>query len=240
MIRLSGRSSRFYLVVSIASAALAALCLLTYLQSLRSRLAESGRLVGLVVAARDLGAGEVLDPSCLEMVDFPDVYLLPGTFSDTLEVSGAALRCAMRAGEPLLESCLLRRGDGLARQSLDGGFRAYALPASAVAFPAGELPAGSRVDLLAVRAEVASPLLENIEVLCVYGDSRWAGEGAAGAAVGDRADACILLQVTSEEACRLAAAREEGAVELLLRPGGGAQAGGDDPLEVQPRGPARR
>lgn len=240
MIRLSTRSSRFYLAVSIASAVLAALCLLVYLQGLRSRMAESGRLVKLIVAARDMAAGQVLDPSCLELVDFPDVYLLPGTFTDALEVTGKTLRSAIKAGEPLLESCLLAGGGGLARQSLDGGLRAYALPASAVAFPAGELPAGSRVDVLAVSGEVAVPILENIEVLYVYGDNLFMGEGAAAEPPVEYAEECILLQVTSEEACRLAAAREEGAVELLLRPGGDAEEGGEYSLEVQPPKPARR
>ena len=63
MLKLSHRSSRFYLFVSITAALLAALSLLAYLQGLRSRIAESGRLVQLVVAARDLGAGDVLDAS---------------------------------------------------------------------------------------------------------------------------------------------------------------------------------
>ena len=219
MIKFSSRSSRFYLLVSIVAAILASVTLLAYLQSLRSRIAESGRLVQLVVAAKDLEAGEVLDPSSLSLVDFPDRYLLPGSCTDPLALTGGTLRHAIRAGEPLLESSLLPPGGGgLALDSLEKGFRAYPLPSSSVSFPAGELPAGSRVDILAVAGDGADPLLENVEVLCVYGLPRYGGSGEGQSAAGGYAGECILLQLTCEEACRLGAAQEGGKVEILLRP----------------------
>ena len=220
MLKLSHRSSRFYLLVSIVTALLAALSLLAYLQGLRSRIAESGRLVQLVVAARDLGAGDVLDPSAISLVDFPDLYLLPGTYTDAAAVAGATLRCAVRAGEPVLESSLLPPGAGsMTMDSLDRGFRAYALASSSVSFPAAELHAGSRVDILAVTDDSAVPVLENIEVLIVYGIQVSAAGEAGPVTSQDYASGSILLQVTSEEACRLAAAQEGGKVELLLRAG---------------------
>ena len=220
MKRLSHRSSRFYLIVSIAAASLAAVALLVYLQGLRSRIAESGELVHLVVAARDLEAGEVLDPSSLSLVDFPDRYLLPGTFTDPMAVSGGSLRHAIRAGEPVLESALLPlHGGGLAQNLLAEGFRAYPLPSSAVSFPSGELSEGSRVDILAVAGGGASPVLENVEVLGVFGrpSSSLTGEGIP--STEESPHECILLKVTPEEACLLAAAQEGGKVELLLLPG---------------------
>lgn len=218
MTKISSRSSRFYLIVSVSAAGLAAASLLVYLQGLRSRMAESGRLVQLVVAARDLGAGEVLDPSSLSLVDFPDVYLLPGTYTDIFAVTGSTLRSSVKAGEPLLESSLLARGEGgLVLDSLDRGFRAYPLAASSVSFPASELPAGSRIDILAVNGDGATALLENIEVLHVHGIPFYvAGEDTA-AVSSDNGGECIVLQVTCDEACRLAAAQEGGKIELLLR-----------------------
>jgi pilus assembly protein CpaB len=222
MIKLSSRSSRFYLVISIAAAVLAAICLFAYLQGLRSHIAESGRLVQLVVAARDMDAGEVLDPSSLSLVDFPDIYMLPGTYTDILAVTGATLRSAIRTGEPLIESSLLPPGGGgLTLDALDRGFRAYPLTSSSVSFPAGELHAGNRVDILAISGDGAVALLENIEVLYVHGIPRYLAGDDALAASDDYVGECILLQVTCEEACRLAAAQESGKVELLLRAGEG-------------------
>jgi len=219
MSRLSPRSSRFYLLVSIAAAILAAITIFAYLHGLQSRVAESGNLVQLVVAAKDLEAGEVLDPSCLALVDFPDRYLLPGTCTDPLSLSGASMRHALRAGEPLLESMLLLPGSGsMTCESLDKGFRAYPLPSSCISFPAIELPAGSRIDILAIADDGVDLVLENVEVLSVYGMSLHTPSGDNQAIVQDNSADCILLQLTSEEACVLAAARQKGEVEILLRP----------------------
>jgi len=222
MIKLSHRSSRFYLLVSIAAAILAAITLVAYLHGLRSRIAESGRLVQLVVAARDMDAGEVLDPSSLSLIDFPDLYLPAGTYTDTPAVTGATLRHGIRSGEPLLESSLLPPGGGsLTLDALERGFRAYPLISSAVSFPNSELPAGSRVDILSVTGDGADLLLENVKVLYVYGVPHYSagGEGLVDPGTGG----CFLLQVTREEACRLAAAQEGGKVEVLLRPAGESQ-----------------
>lgn len=222
MRKLTLRPSRLYLAISLAAAALAALTLLAYLRNVSSRIAESGRLVGLVVAARDLEAGEVLDPSCLTTVDFPDLYLLPGTFTDPLEATGGTLRSPIHAGEPLLRSSLWSpQSGGLAGGRLDKGFLAYPLPASSISLPSSELCEGSRVDLLAIRGEKAWPLLENVEVLGISG--RRPATVSAGTDMGSAsgtAGECIMLQLTSEEACLLAAARENGKVEMALRPAG--------------------
>ena len=220
MKRFFSRTSHMYLAASAVTAVLAAAALLAYLQGVRARVAQCGRLVPLVVASRNLEAGEVLDPSDLKVIDFPDRYLLPGSSTDPLLLAGSTLRHPLAEGEPLLESDLLPAGGGgLAQESLEQGFRAYPLPASSVSFPLGELAAGSRVDVLAVGEQAAVPLLENVEVLGVSGGPSSPQAAEAGYEVGgDPWSACILLQLTSEEACRLAAAQEGGKVEVLLRP----------------------
>jgi Flp pilus assembly protein CpaB len=155
------------------------------------------------------------------MVDCPDRYLVPGTFSDPLEITGNTLRHPIREGEPLLESSLLApQAGGLAQNTLDEGFRAYPLPSSAITFPAAELCEGSRVDILAVSKEGARPVLENVEVLGISGRRSITGSiGDDLSATSSSSSECILLQITSEEACRLASAQENGKVEIVLRPG---------------------
>jgi hypothetical protein len=71
------RSSKHYLFISIAAAVLAAVTLLAYLNSMNSRLAESGRLIRLVVAARDLQVGEVLDASSRTAISCPAPSPIP-------------------------------------------------------------------------------------------------------------------------------------------------------------------
>ncbi|MBC7230865.1 MAG: Flp pilus assembly protein CpaB [Actinobacteria bacterium] len=211
-------SSRFYLALSVTAATLAALALFLFLRGVQARMARSGRLVPLVVAARELAPGEVIGPASLRVVDFPEGYLLPGTFTDPTEVTGCLVRAPLGEGEPLLASVLLPPGEsGLAHAGLERDFRAFPLPAAAVSFPVGELREGSRVDVLAVHADSVELLLENVEVICVHGDGLGLTEGNGPVAA--ESSACILLKLTPEEACRLAAARKGGEVELLLRPG---------------------
>lgn len=220
MKRLPLRTSKVYLIASILTAALAAITLFVYLQGLRSRIAECGEVVKLVVASRSLGAGEVLNPSSLTLVDFPDTYLLPGTFTDTRAVTGKTLCHNVEEGEPLLESALLPPyAGGLIQNALDEGFRAYPMPASSFAFPVKELSQGSRVDVLAVAGGEGRYILENVEVLgssLASAINTSVEEGFPQAS--DSSEGCVFLQITAEEGRRLAAAQEEGRVEILLRP----------------------
>jgi Flp pilus assembly protein CpaB len=211
------RTSKLYLALSIFAAVLAALTLFAYFKSISSRIARNGRLVKVVVAARDLEAGDFLDSSCLSLVDFPDRYLLPGTFTDVSLVNGSTLRNRVQAGEPFLESSLLAPDSGgIALDALAPGFRAYPLPSSSVSFPLSELSEGVRVDVIATGKEAGNPLIDNVEVLAVTGKRAPSGTDSYG---GGAEPGCILLQLTVEEACRLAAAEEAGKVELVLRSG---------------------
>lgn len=217
MRRLTDGASRLYLAVSIAAAVIAALSLFLYLRDVQARAVQGGRLVSVVVAARNMEAGEVIDTASLRLVDFPERYLLSGFFTDPGEVVGGSLLSAVGEGEPLLATSLLSPGEGgFPDSSLEREFRAYPLPASSVSFPAAGLREGSRVDILALAGEAATILLESVEVINVYGGHDAFVEGNAAAL--DGASPCILLKLTPEEACRLAGAREGGDVELLLRP----------------------
>jgi Flp pilus assembly protein CpaB len=72
--------------------------------------------------------------------------------------------------------------------------------------------------VLVVSGESARPLLENISVLSIPGRNYGQPPTGEAASTSRSSSECILLQVTCEEACRLAAAQESGKVELLLRP----------------------
>lgn len=212
------RLSRFYVLASIAAAALAALTALSYLRDLRARAAEVGRLVEVVVAARDLEAGEILDDGALKTVPFPDRYLLAGTFTDPSLVKGSVLHHSLRSGEPILASALLSPAEDWPSAVLEPGFRAYPIPSSRSSFPPSLLYRGCRVDVISTRAGVARLLLEDVEVLGVLGGGT-ARQGETGLATSQQInDACLILKVTPEESCLLASALEEGQVELVLRP----------------------
>lgn len=212
------RSSRYYLLAAAVAAALSALIAFAYLRGVGTRAAQAGRLVHLVVAARDLNGGEVLDSSSMNLVPFPDKYLLPGTFTETSMVTGRRLARPVRQGEPVLESALLY-GDVEARDSLAPGFRAFPLPQEAANFPFSCLAPEERVDIVFVEDHSARPGLENVRVLGTIPAENLASSRQSSNAPEASPPDCLLLEVTPEEACRLAAALEEGRVEVLLRPG---------------------
>lgn len=219
---LSRRNPRRYLLAAAAAAALSALIVFAYLRGITARVAQSGRLVELVVAARDLGGGEVLDGSSLQLVPFPDRYLLPGTFTELSPLTGRRLSHPVRQGEPILESALLSGGMEELQESVAPGFRAFPLPQEAVNFPLSFLPPRGRVDILFVEGSMARLGLENVRVLSAApaaesGGSSW--ETPSGLSSSAK-DICLLLEVTPEEACLLAAALKEGGVEVILRPRG--------------------
>lgn len=213
------RSSRLYLAASLAAAVLAAVSVFAYLRSLQARVAAGGKLMELVVAARDIRAGETLDPASLDLVPFPERYLLPGTFTNTEEVSGRVLRYPVRQGEPLLAGAVLSSQEGAwAASALETGFRAYPLPFEAVAFPPSQLTTGSRVDVVCSGGGSSRLAMENIGILGVFDPASPAYAGEEAASGNWTRDGCILLEVTPEEACELAAALENGRVELVLCP----------------------
>lgn len=220
MDNLTRYGSRRYLVAAAAAALLSALIVFAYLRGVTARVAQHGRLVELVVAARDLQGGEVLDSSSLQLIPFPDRYLLPGTYTDPEQVFGRRLYRPLREGEPVLESALLPGGWKEVLESLTEGFRAFPIPQEAVDYPFSCLPPQGRVDILFKEGDPARLGLENVRVLGTTttsgsDDSTWEAAGSASPSEG-----CLLVEVTAEEACRLAAALRDGGVEIILRPRG--------------------
>ncbi len=213
------RPSRLYLVASLAAALLAALALFAYLRGLGAQGAAGGRLVELVVAARDLREGEVLGPASLKLVPFPERYLFPGAFSDVAEVSGRTLRHPLSEGEPLLAGAVLpNREGGWAGSSIGAGFRAFPIPCASLSFPASQLAAGSRVDVVSCGEDLSRLILEDVRVIGLFSAAPSTTEEVSQGGGAWLEECCILLEVTPEEACVLATALQAGKVELALRP----------------------
>jgi Flp pilus assembly protein CpaB len=211
------RSSRYYLVAAAIAAALSALIVFAYLRGVTARVAQAGRLVELVVAARNLRGGEVLDSSSLQLVPFPDRYLLPGTYTELSRVSGRRLARPVRQGEPILESALLSSEGEEACESITPGFRAFPLPQEATNFPLSSLPPEGRVDIVFVEGDSARLGLENVKVLGMTATENSASSWESSSGSTPLPSGCLLLEVTPEEACLLATALKEGRVEVLLR-----------------------
>jgi Flp pilus assembly protein CpaB len=136
------------------------------------KLRSSSDLPGhaIVVAARDLDRGTVLQPGDLRVSEVRGV--LGGAFSKPEEAAGATLLTAMKANEPLLEERVSPRlSAGAAGDPVPTGMRAVSLHVFQSESLLNLLRPGSRVDVQAVSDRNGTVelrmVLENVQVLAV-------------------------------------------------------------------------
>jgi Flp pilus assembly protein CpaB len=137
------------------------------------KLRSSNELPGhaIVVAARDLNRGTVLQASDLRVSEVQGV--LGGAFSKPEQATGATLLTAMKANEPVLEERVVPRVSeaGETGSSVPLGMRAVTMHVFQSESLLNLLRPGSRVDLEAVSdksgATELRTVLENVQVLAV-------------------------------------------------------------------------
>lgn len=158
------------------------------------------------VAARDLPAGQVLDPAAVRAVPLHLPEDLAATLLDpAMLAEGTVVTRALRAGEPIRSSDLRRPGAG-------DGLRAMSVPVPPEHAAAGALGPGDRVDVIEVRDGAARYLATGLEVLAVE-DS----EGRGG--IGGLRAYSVTLAVDDLTALRLALALRTADLELVRATG---------------------
>ncbi|MGA2878403.1 MAG: Flp pilus assembly protein CpaB [Bryobacteraceae bacterium] len=178
------------------------------------KLRSSSDLPGhaIVVAARDLDRGTVIQPSDLRVSEMQGV--LSGAFSKPEEAAGATLLTAMKANEPLLQERLAPRASDAAGPgvSVPTGMRAVSMHVFQSESLLNLLRPGSRVDLQAVSeknggAELRT-VLENVQVLAV----------SAADANGNRpAGAVVTVLIRAQDTDMVALADAGSRVRVALR-----------------------
>jgi Flp pilus assembly protein CpaB len=140
---------------------------------LAGRLRSSNELPShaIVVAARDLDRGTVIQPSDLRLSEVQG--FLSGSFSKLEDAAGATLLTAVKANEPLLEERITPRVSDAGRTGgpVPTGMRAVTMHVVQSESLLNMLQPGSRVDLQSVAerngAAELRTVLENVEVLAV-------------------------------------------------------------------------
>jgi Flp pilus assembly protein CpaB len=178
------------------------------------KLRSSSELPGhaIVVAARDLDRGTVVQPSDLRVSETQGV--LGGAFSKPEEAAGATLLASLKANEPLLvERVLPRVSDAQgAAGPVPAGMRAVSMHVFQSESLLNMLRAGSRVDLQAVsekngEAELRT-VLENVQVLAV----------SAPDANGNRpAGAVVTVLIKAQDTDMVALADSGSRIRVALR-----------------------
>lgn len=202
------------------------------------------KLPAILVAARDLQPGEFLDTGAVQWQQTDEehsslLYFLEGNDKASV-VLGATVRQPLKQGQALTGTLVVKPGEpGFIAAVLQPGMRAISVPTSAVASNAGMVSTGDRVDVIlsldrdkeqessdggqsSVPRLASQTLLRNVRVLALNNITR--GEltvRADNAPVEKKARytayETVTLEVSPQQAERLAVAKEVGTLQLVLR-----------------------
>lgn len=212
--------------LALGLAALAGLAVYSYLSFLRSQIPVSGKLMPLVVAARDIEPGTALDPGALEIVRHPANYLPAGALAAVSAAAGQTASVPIYQGEPVTSRKLGKTG-GLS-SVVPPGQRAYSLSVASGASLGFQPRPGDRVDVIVTLPQevlgraTAETVLRFKEVASVGAaaaakDAAQAGEKFGIPASGEPRLG-ITLFVDPNEAQRLAMAEALGKITVILAP----------------------
>jgi len=186
----------------------------------QSEAAEAMRnsLQNIIVAAKEVPAGTVLDAAALKEVAWPKDSVPPGSFTSTEKLIGKEVRIKLLVGEPILQGRITGEMAGLPGR-LTPGYRALAMKVDEVIGVSGFIVPDDRVDVIATiptpgtNERVSKIVLQDKRVLSVASNAEQKGP------TGQMARS-ITLEVTPEEAEKLAIAQTEGSLSLALRSSG--------------------
>jgi pilus assembly protein CpaB len=173
----------------------------------------------VVVASQDIQEGERLDPRNVRLDEWPAATVPAGAYAGLDSIAGRVARMAVFKGELILPGRLAPTGTGPGLEvKIARGRRAMAVKINDVVGLAGLIQPNSRVDVLVTLKEDGSTerqhaklFMENVRVLSVGTQVERGEDGRAINAT------TAALEVTPEQAERLAVAMNQGSIQLVLR-----------------------
>lgn len=212
------RRYRFVLYLALAVAGAATFGVYRVLTAMRA----SSRVVTrpVVVAAVDIAEGVALTSSVMTVAQWPEVTVPAGVFSRTDSLLGRVARVSIFKGEPMVPGRLAPSGTTAGLEvKIAPGKRAMAVRIDDVAGLSGLIQPNSRVDVLvtlrdqatAKSEQVSKLFMSNMRVLSMGTEVQ---RGADGKPINATTAA---LEVTPDEAERLAVAMREGTIQLVMR-----------------------
>ena len=209
------------LVVAVIIALMTSLLMYGYIQQKGKVKEVAVEIQPVVVAAVDLSWGTRITNEMLKKANFLKGSLTAGCFSDPDLVVGRVLIFPVKANEPIFESRLAPtevKTGGVAAV-ISPKKRAVAVKVDKVIGVSGFIHPGNRVDVLMTLATgrtfnpMTKTILENILVLAVGSETK----ERKGLEEKSSPTDVITLEVTPEEAEKLALAATEGRLQLALR-----------------------
>ena len=175
----------------------------------------------VAVAVVDLSWGTVLTKETIKVVPFLKASLPDGYFSDPASLAGRVLTSPVKANEPIFESKLAPTSvkTGGVAAVITPKKRAVAIRVDKTIGVSGFIHPGNRVDILVTLSStgktpvpLTKTILENILVLAAGPETETKGKEEKPSNVD-----VITIEVTPEEAEKVALAASEGRLQLALR-----------------------
>jgi pilus assembly protein CpaB len=215
------RNKRFLVVLvgALVFGLLAAVSVSRYLSSTQA-LAKSLNKVAVAKVAIPLGTKII--PEQIMLVQFPAESMPDGTFDNLDKLAGRVAVVNIAAREPITESRLASEGTAAGLSAvIPEGYRAMTVKVDDVVGISGFIMPGTLVDVVVVitpeettngRGPISKIVLQNIKVLA-NGQNIDKPENERDA----NSVKAVTLQVTPEEAEKLALASSEGRLQLVMR-----------------------
>lgn len=176
---------------------------------------ESVPLAQVVVAATDLSIGSRLSSENLSLSKWPRTSVPKGAFERIEDVEGRVNTSKMTAGTPIRGAELAAPGSGAGLVAvIKPGMRAMAIKVNEVTGVGGFILPNTFVDVISIKdkgkSKSAKTLLTKIEVLAIAQET-FIEEGKP------KVVRTVTLELTPEDAQKLALQTNEGSIQLVLR-----------------------
>lgn len=214
------RSNKLIVALALVFALLAAFLAYYTLNNARTA-ALNEQYIQVVAAVQDIPANTALTPEMLEVKHFPKSLQTGKEITDVNAAVGRISPVAISKGEYLLDSRLIKPGEGKDRlaYAVPEGMRAMSIPITNVTGVSNMIKIGDRVDFVAiVPPNTASPeprsmlILQNIQILAVGSAFKEAG------APQNTETATLTVAVDPQSALKLKMALKNTDFALALRP----------------------
>jgi len=213
----------FLLLLALISGGVAAYMAASWLKASSHRAQQAAQqtvtMTPVLVAAKEIPPGTTLGTDLLKVAQWPRDAVVAGTAVDPEQIKGRVARTTIYPGEVILEHRLAPKGTpGGMAGILQNNTRAVTIKVDEASGVAGFIMPGNRVDVLLTLDQkkfgddpITQIVLQNLLVLG-KGQDIDQKEGEKPKVV-----PTVTLQVTPEEAERLALAAKEGHIILALR-----------------------
>jgi pilus assembly protein CpaB len=205
-------------VLAVLVAAIAAYALYTYLKGQETKLTEAVATQRIVVAAVEIPMGTTINMTQAKTAEWPKANMPQGTFAASDQVIGRTSIQTFMPGDPITETKLMPKEGpvGIMTYKIPEGHRAMTVGVDQVAGVAGFLNPNNIVDVVLIASppganqQIGKIVLQNVPLLAI-GQIVEQKEGKPVVVP------TVTVDVTPEDAEKLAIASTQGRLQLVLR-----------------------